>query len=75
LDLPKILVLESVTSLQSDRHKANFLEWRNQLESLGNGSLTERFDPLIFREIADGVILKDETLTFRFGCGLELTAD
>jgi DNA invertase Pin-like site-specific DNA recombinase len=44
-------------------------------ELLTNGSLTERFDPLIFREIVDSVILKDKTLIFKFGCGLELTAD
>jgi len=35
LDMPKVLVLENVTTLLSDRHKKNFEEWIQQLERLG----------------------------------------
>ncbi|MCL2599292.1 MAG: DNA (cytosine-5-)-methyltransferase [Firmicutes bacterium] len=35
LDLPKILVLENVTSLTSEKHKDDFEKWQNSLTGLG----------------------------------------
>lgn len=35
LKLPKYLLLENVTALQSPRHNKNFVEWQNELESMG----------------------------------------
>ncbi len=33
--LPKFLLLENVTALEASRHKGNFNEWKDKLESLG----------------------------------------
>ena len=35
LDLPKVMVLENVTTLLASRHNSNFEEWKNQLADLG----------------------------------------
>ncbi|MCL1944390.1 MAG: DNA (cytosine-5-)-methyltransferase [Firmicutes bacterium] len=35
LDMPKVLMLENVTSLTSDRHSKDFEEWKNSLQNLG----------------------------------------
>ena len=35
LDLPKFLLLENVTALESKRHSKNFEEWKYRLEELG----------------------------------------
>lgn len=34
-DMPKFLLLENVTSLEAERHKNNFEEWKQCLENLG----------------------------------------
>jgi DNA (cytosine-5)-methyltransferase 1 len=35
LDLPRVLLLENVTTLEAKRHKSNFDEWQEVLSSLG----------------------------------------
>lgn len=35
LSMPKFLLLENVTALEATRHKSNFEEWKNRLNSLG----------------------------------------
>lgn len=35
LDMPKFLLLENVTTLEAERHKKNFDQWKQKLESLG----------------------------------------
>ena len=35
LSMPKFLLLENVTALEATRHKNNFEEWKNRLNSLG----------------------------------------
>ncbi|MCH5179812.1 MAG: DNA (cytosine-5-)-methyltransferase [Erysipelotrichales bacterium] len=46
LDMPKFLILENVTALEADRHKDNFSEWKNQLESFGYVNKIFKLDSL-----------------------------
>ncbi|XMB67147.1 DNA cytosine methyltransferase [Mycoplasmatota bacterium zrk1] len=48
IKLPKVLLMENVTAIDSPRHKKNFDAWRKNLETLGYHNFTYKLNSLDF---------------------------